>query len=105
MRRRAGHRIATEGRNGIALHTVGDLRGRDGGADGNTIGHPLGESHDIGFDTPMLDAKHLAAGAAPSGLHLVADEKTAVLSDDTDDLFKIFFRRCDETADSLYGFG
>jgi hypothetical protein len=49
----------------------------------------------------MLDAEHLAAGATPSRLDLVADEKAAVLPDDADDLFEIFFRRRDKTADAL----
>src|SRR5262245_9399269 len=103
MRRRAGHRIAAEGRDRVALHTVRDFRSCDSGADANTIGHSFGESHDIGLDTPMLNAKHLAAGAAPSGLDLVADEKAAVFPDDTDDLFEILLRRRDKTSDPLYG--
>src|SRR5215470_7149071 len=105
MRRRAGHRIAAESRNGIALHTVGDFRGCDSGADGNAIGHPFGKSHDIGFDTPMLDAKHLATRSAPGRLHLVADEKAAVFFDDADNLFEILLRGRDKTSDPLYGFG
>jgi hypothetical protein len=49
----------------------------------------------------MLDAKHFTARAAPSGLHLVADEKTAVFLDDTDDLFEILFWGRDKTANAL----
>ncbi len=53
----------------------------------------------------MLDAEHLTARAPPAGLHLVANEQPAVLSDDADDLFEIFLGRHDETAHALNRLG
>src|SRR6267142_2409616 len=80
MLRGASDRIAAEGRNGVALHAVGVY-------------------------PPVLDTEHLAAGAAPAGLHFVADEQAAVFSNNADDLFEIFFGRHDETADALNRLG
>ena len=41
----------------------------------------------------VLDAPHLAAGAAEAGLHLVADEQAAVLADDVDRDLEVLLRR------------
>src|SRR5262249_27585691 len=52
----------------------------------------------------MLDAKPLAAGASPTGLHLIADEKAAALLDDPLHDLEILLWRDDESADALNQF-
>ena len=56
---------------------------------GMAVGDALGHRHDVGLDAVVvLDAPHLAAGAAEARLHLVADEDAAVLADDVDATLK-----------------
>ena len=67
----------------------------------HAVGDALGHRHDVGLDAPVLDAEHLAAGAAEAGLHLVADEDAAVLAHDVDRDLEVLRRRRDEAADAL----
>ena len=70
-------------------------------AERQAVRDALGHRHDVGLDAPVLDAPHLAAGAAEAGLHLVADEQAAVLADDVDRDLEVLRRRRDEAADAL----
>jgi hypothetical protein len=69
-----------------------------------TVAEPFGAGDHIGRDTPVLDSEPLAAGAAPTGLHFIADEEAAVPAHDIGDDLEIFLRRRDEAADSLNRF-
>ena len=70
-------------------------------ADREAVGDPLGHRHDVRLDAVVvLDAPHLAAGAAEAGLHLVADEEAAVLLDDVDGDLELAVGRGDEPADA-----
>src|SRR5262249_18520138 len=67
-------------------------------AEGRAVGHAFGGGDDVRLDVPMLDAEPFVARAAPSCLHLVADEDAAVLANDRDGLFEILLGRNDEAA-------
>ena len=68
---------------------------------GHAVAEALGAGHDVGRDAPLLDAEPLAAGAAPAGLHFVADEDAAVIAHDLLDDLEVFLGRRDEAADAL----
>ena len=88
-----------------ALHGVGHFRARDGEADGRAVAEAFGAGDDVGRDALLLDAEPLAAGAAPAGLHFIADEDAAVVAHDLVDDLEIFLGRRDESADALDGLG
>ena len=76
---RHGQRIAAEGRAvGAGRHALGRLVGREARADREAAAEPLGERHDVRRGTRPFVGEQLA-GAADAGLHLVVDEKQAVL--------------------------
>ena len=66
------------------LQRVGDPGVAMRDAERQPVRDALRHRHDVGLDAVVLDAPHLAAGAAEAGLHLVADEEAAVLADDVD---------------------
>src|SRR5262245_62652582 len=48
----------------------------------------------------MLNPEHFIARPTPPGLHFVANEDAAVLTNNRDSFFEILFRWSDETADA-----
>ena len=104
--RGGGDGIAAEGGNGDAFEsgrrppawpTVRPM--------GLPLPRPLALVMMSGRHAPLLDAEPLAAGAAPAGLHFVADEDAAVIAHDLVDDLEIFLGRRDEAADALNGLG
>src|ERR1035441_6983903 len=96
--------VAAESGDGETLDGIGDLRPRDSEADGAAVAGALGAGHDVGRDAPVLDAEPLVAGAAPGGLHFVADEDAAVVAHDALDNREIFLGRRDEARHALNRF-
>src|SRR5215218_7614750 len=75
---RARDRVAAKGREVLTrLETVGDLCRGNGGAQGETVGDPLGQDHDVRLDSEVLDGEGFS-GASEARLHLVGDEEDAV---------------------------
>ena len=97
--------VAAEGGDGGAFDGVGDFGPRDGQADGRAVAQAFGAGDDVGLHAPLLDAEPFAAGAAPAGLHFVADEHAAIFLDDVGDDREIFLGRRDEAADALNRLG
>ena len=100
-----GNRIAAERRNRHAFERIGELRACHGQANRRSIGQTLGAGDDVRVHAPLLNAEPLAAGAAPAGLHFVADKNAAVFANDVIDDREIFLRRRDESADALNRLG
>src|ERR1035441_6130102 len=96
--------VAAESGDGETLDGIGDLRPRDSATDGAAVAETLGAGHDVGRDAPVLDAEPLVAGAAPTGLHFVADEDAAVVAHDAFDNREVFLGRRDEAGHALNGF-
>src|SRR5689334_5586563 len=102
-RSRAGNRIAAEGGYLQALEAGGNLRRRDGGADGNAVPEAFRRRNHVRHNFPLLDSKPLLACTAPPGLYFVADEQPAVILDDLEHDFEVLRRGRDEPAQALDG--
>ncbi len=97
--------IAAESGNVNAFPSVGHFWARDREANRQTVTEAFGAGHYVGRNTPLFDAEPFIAGAAPTGLHFIANENTAVFANDVGNNLEIFLGRSDETANALDGFG
>ena len=68
---------------------------------GQPLPKPLALVMMSGRHAVMLNAEPFVAGAAPGGLHFVADEDAAVIPHDAGDDPEVFLGRRDESADAL----
>ena len=85
------------------LHGPGDFGAGDAGAQRSAVADPLGHGHEVGGDSPVLEAPEMLAGPAETGLDLVGDAKAAGLADDIVDDPEVFGGRGDDAADPWIG--
>src|SRR5205085_1709760 len=79
-----GDGAAAEGGNGVRGQGVHDLGAGDDAAEGHAVADALGEGQQVrrAVVGVCLPAPEVVAGAAPAGLHLVADPEDAVAGED-----------------------
>src|SRR6266436_5356186 len=86
------------------LEGSGNFRARREGAQGEAVRDAFGGDENVRLDAVVFDGKHLA-GAPEAGLHLIRDEKNAVLVEDFFHLFEIVWWRHDDSALAHDGLG